>query len=77
MNNGEDFCLFDELTGWSFVRVCMCVCDRLSLCSLDCPRVPYVAQTILELTEILCFCSQVLGLKAFVTTPGVSRVCYA
>jgi hypothetical protein len=55
-----------------FVFVCLFVCfrDRVSLYSPDCPGTHSVDQAGLELRNPPASASQVLGLKACVTTPG-------
>ena len=44
--------------------------DRVSLCSLGCPRTSCVKQADLELRDPPVSASQLLGLKAWATTPG-------
>jgi hypothetical protein len=45
--------------------------DRVSLCSPGCPGTHFVDQTGLELRNPPASASQVLGLKACTTTPGL------
>jgi hypothetical protein len=45
--------------------------DRVSLCSLGCPGTHFVDQAGLELRNPPASASQVLGLKACATTPGL------
>jgi hypothetical protein len=55
------FCLF----------VCLFFLDRISLCSPGCLVTLFVDQAGLELRNPPASASQVLGLKACATTPGV------
>jgi hypothetical protein len=48
--------------------------DRVSLCSPGCPETHFVDQAGLELRNLPASASQVLGLKAFATTPGSQYV---
>jgi hypothetical protein len=45
--------------------------DRVSLCSLGCPGTHFVDQAGLELRNPPASASQILGLKACATTPGL------
>jgi hypothetical protein len=45
--------------------------DRVSLYSLGCPGTHFVNQAGLELRNLSASASQVLGLKACATTPGI------
>jgi hypothetical protein len=49
-------------------RACVCVQDRVSLCSLGCPRTHTVDQAGLKLSNLPASATQVLGLKVCVTT---------
>jgi hypothetical protein len=56
--------------------VCMYVCiwffrDRVSRCSPGCPGTHFVDQASLKLRNLPASASQVLGLKACTTTPGL------
>ena len=57
--------------------VCLFVClffrDRVSLCSPGCRGTRSVDQAGLELRNSIASASQVLGLKACATTPGVTH----
>jgi hypothetical protein len=44
--------------------------DRVSLCIPGCPGTHSVDQAVLELRNLPASASQVLGLKAWATTPG-------
>jgi hypothetical protein len=46
--------------------------DRVSLCSLGCPRTHFVDQAGLELRNLPASASQMLGLKACTTKPGMA-----
>jgi hypothetical protein len=48
--------------------------DRVSLCSPGCPGTHSVDQAGLELRNPPASASQVLGLKAWVTTPGLEKL---
>jgi hypothetical protein len=50
--------------------------DRVSLYSPGCPETHFVDQAGLELRSPPASASQVLGLKAFATTPGCGQVSY-
>jgi hypothetical protein len=62
--------------GFFLFFVCLFVClflvfrDRVSLCSPGCPGTHFVDQAGLELRNPPASASQVLGLKAWATTPG-------
>jgi hypothetical protein len=63
-------------TNVEFLFVCL-FCffqDRVSLCSLGCPGTHFVDQVGLEFRDPPASASQVLGLKAYATTPGKCRV---
>jgi hypothetical protein len=54
--------------------VCLFVClfrDRVSLCSPGCPGTHFVDQAVLKLRNLPASASQVLGLKACATLPGL------
>jgi hypothetical protein len=53
-----------------FVLFCFVFQDRVSLCSPGCPGTHFVDQAGLELRNLPASASQVLGLKAYATTPG-------
>jgi hypothetical protein len=62
------------LFGWF---CCLFVClfvfqDRVSLCSPGCPGTHFVDQAVLELRNPPASASQVLGLKACATMPGLN-----
>jgi hypothetical protein len=50
--------------------------DRVSLCSPGCPRTHFVDQAGLELRNLPASASQVLGLKACATMPGLFKNFY-
>ncbi|EDL27898.1 mCG145428, partial [Mus musculus] len=51
-------------------------CTRISLCSPGCPGTHSVDQADLELRNPPAFASQVLGLKARATTPGLNSLIF-
>jgi hypothetical protein len=57
----------DRQTFFSFFR------DKVSLCSPGCPGTHSVDQAGLELRNPFASASQVLGLKAWTTTPGSDK----
>jgi hypothetical protein len=66
------FLLFSSLSLFCFVLFCFVFRDRVSLCSPGCPGTHFVDQAGLELRNSPASVSQVLGLKACATMPGLT-----
>jgi hypothetical protein len=63
--------LFLFFSFFFFLFVCLFFRDRVSLYSSGCPGTHFVDQAGLELRNLPASASQVLGLKACATTPGL------
>lgn len=79
----EHWAIFPDLSpssGWALVSKCLpdsqlpfFVCDRVPLRHAGCPGAFYIDQAGLERPKrSSCLCLQVVGLKAYTTTPGLA-----
>jgi hypothetical protein len=73
------YCVSDKIFSFFFLFcfclfVCLFVCNRVFLYSPGCPGIHFVDQAGLELRNTPASASQMLGLKACVTTP--SKISY-
>jgi hypothetical protein len=69
--DGENLFFFLDLFFFFFFFFFLVFRDRVSLCSFGCPGTHFVDQAGLELRNPPASASQVLGLKACATTPGL------
>jgi hypothetical protein len=66
----KSICVFIIFIIYLFIYLSLVFRDRVSLYSPGCPGTHFVDQAGLELRNLPASASQMLGLKAYATTPG-------